>query len=653
MMNDLELPVPPALFEQRYKLLRLLGEGGFARVYLARDIEVEREVAIKILLPRGGQIEPRMAARFVTEARVIASLRDPHTVRLFDFGTSSHGLLYSVFEYVEGIDLAQAIMRRGALGPDVTTHILRQILEALREAHQSGVVHRDIKPANIIVHHHFEDEFAVKLIDFGIARPNETLLAGGRLTKTGHLVGSPRYMAPEQIFGDPVVPATDLYALGHVAIEMLLGRHFVDGSRDRVMLFHATGADPTLPEEVGPPYLCKVLERMVAHEVADRYPSADQVLHDLFGADAHRVVASTPAEPAPQTKRAHLPMLAGGVALVVVALAVMFSADDREDVEVAPRELPSALLARAQQAPPVQPSAAPTLVDVGETFDADSDADAAPPSGCGRPRSVSDVRVPLGDYREGRIFVPSPYQPDVRHTLIVSFRNTNVGPGDFSRRSGFREMVERGEPIVLVGPDNKAEWNTWSDYEMIEDTRKMVDHVREYYCIDPSRIFAIGHGEGARKAHLFACEVPLAGLALSSYAEPPGRPTCSPSPPVPVIHVAGRRDPFVPIDGGLGCAGGTVIAAAEQDHRWWQRNTCKGTPQRGSITGDAECKQYECAAAPYVRCIAEGGFHLGEPKYAFLTPSCTLTRLRLTLADVVWPFFQEQTLSSSATITRP
>lgn len=135
---------PGEVFRNRYLVQHMLGQGGFAAVFAAEDMTIGRRVAIKVLTSGSHH---NSAARFMREARVIASLTSPHTIRLFDFGKTESGTLYMVFEHVEGVDLRTMIARHGAQPPVVVQHVLQQLLSALAEAHTAGVLHRDIKPA--------------------------------------------------------------------------------------------------------------------------------------------------------------------------------------------------------------------------------------------------------------------------------------------------------------------------------------------------------------------------------------------------------------------------------------------------------------------------------------------------------------------------
>ena len=194
-----------------YRVLGPLGQGGMATIYRARDAQLDRDVAVKLLRPEFGQ-DPDFLARFRDEARAAASLNHPNIVSVFDFGDrvlpDGRRFLYMVMEFVDGITLAQCLKEMGTLLPTLVVHIALQVAKALREAHRQGIVHRDIKPSNIMI----GPGDRVILTDFGIAR----LMGDVSLTMTGQMVGTPAFMAPEVIQGHEVDGRADVYALGRI-----------------------------------------------------------------------------------------------------------------------------------------------------------------------------------------------------------------------------------------------------------------------------------------------------------------------------------------------------------------------------------------------------------------------------------------------------
>ena len=249
-----------------YTLLEVIGHGGMATVYRANQERLDRTVAIKVLSENLAQSSEFME-RFRREARTAANLRHPNVITVHDFGEDERGVPYLVLEYIEGPTLAD-LMDAGlddARIPD----LLDQIAAGLDYAHARGVVHRDIKPGNVL----FTDDGRAVLADFGLA----WLLEGTKLTLTGGVIGTPEYMAPEQASGEPIDHRTDVYSLGVVLYEMLVGeRPFIAETPIAVLLMHlqdpppsVLAARPDLPPAVG-----LVLDRALVKDPAQRYQSA-------------------------------------------------------------------------------------------------------------------------------------------------------------------------------------------------------------------------------------------------------------------------------------------------------------------------------------------------------------------------------------------
>ena len=211
------------------RLLRPLGEGGMGRVWIAEHLTLDTQVVVKFMAKDIADTADG-AARFAREASVAAAVKSPHVVQMFDHGVTPDGDAYIVMEMLEGRDLAAHLAANGPMSPGDVAALIAQVAKALGKAHQVGVIHRDIKPDNIFLCDGDGGELFVKLLDFGIAKRDQYLVAGSATT-TGAVVGTPYYMSPEQIIGDKEIDArTDIWSLGVVAFEAMTGRRPFEGT---------------------------------------------------------------------------------------------------------------------------------------------------------------------------------------------------------------------------------------------------------------------------------------------------------------------------------------------------------------------------------------------------------------------------------------
>ncbi len=265
---------PGDLFLDEFEILCTLGEGGFATVFRARQRRLGRDVAIKLL-----RLDDDLARkRFIQEAQLISRLCAPSTVTMHDFGEVD-GQHYMILEYVSGVTLRSLIDRHGALDPPRVVRILSQIVSALVEAHAHGILHRDIKPENIMVYDHYDDVDRVKVLDFGIAKllsPDLYATDAGPTTTSGKTIGTPRYMAPELLAGEPVTDAADLFSLGMIAYEMLTGVRAVSSTSGVVIVARILDSTPfVLPENSRtPPALAELVNAMLVKAADQRLSTA-------------------------------------------------------------------------------------------------------------------------------------------------------------------------------------------------------------------------------------------------------------------------------------------------------------------------------------------------------------------------------------------
>jgi serine/threonine protein kinase len=204
----------------RYRVLEVIGRGGMGVVYRVEHLRMGKIAAMKVL-HRDLAHDPEIVHRFEREAAAISKLHHPHTVQVFDFGTAQ-GALYLIMEYVRGLDLARIISRDGPMPWPRCAPLLAQICGALQEAHELGIVHRDLKPENVLITRSTGGRDYAKVLDFGLAKLDQRGVPSHE-TERSAIVGTPYFMAPEQIRGDEVDARTDIYSFGALMFELLTG----------------------------------------------------------------------------------------------------------------------------------------------------------------------------------------------------------------------------------------------------------------------------------------------------------------------------------------------------------------------------------------------------------------------------------------------
>jgi hypothetical protein len=310
----------PVLAENfgRYRLVKLLGRGGMGEVYLAHDTQLGRDVALKVM--RGYQQDPAAVERFYREARVAAALEHPNLCPIFDVGERD-GIPFLTMPRLRGESLALRLKRDGALPPSIAIRITISVAQAVAKAHHAGIVHRDLKPANVMI-----DESGRPIVmDFGLARRCSS--NDPRLTESGFLTGTPAYIAPERIGGEPAVPSptSDVYSLGVMLYEMLTGRLPFPGKSAGEVLRKALTVDPEPVEQRCPgldPRLAETCRKAMAREPEQRF-----ALMDALAAALEEITGESSV--AVEKTRVPTPRLAGKrhkAVLVAVACAVAFAA---------------------------------------------------------------------------------------------------------------------------------------------------------------------------------------------------------------------------------------------------------------------------------------------------------------------------------------
>ncbi|HEX2149637.1 MAG TPA: protein kinase [Actinomycetota bacterium] len=453
----------PQLFANRYRIDGLIAEGGMARVYQGTDTVLGRTVAIKVL-SASLATDPAFVARFEREAQSVASLNHPNLVGVYDIG-SEGGFHYIVMEYVEGSTLDAVIRQNAPLDPDLVASIAASVCEGLGAAHKKGIVHRDIKPANIMI----EPAGRVKVMDFGIAKTSSE-----GLTQVGAVLGTVKYLAPEQAYGRAIDERTDIYALGAVMYEMLTGRPPTSGETLMEIAHNLETEQPLPPSMLNPQvpaYLDRITMTALAKDPEDRYPSTADMALDLRGGlpgavpgvaaaaavtssptvvqaagDRTRVMQPVPVEAPPR----RLGLLVAAILLLVGGAYFVFAnllADDSPPVVHSPTP---PVVTSAPASPTPSPTPTPT----------ESPTPSPSPSPSPTPSETPDEEetVPAVD-------------PAVRSAAgnIQGLVNAGIASGSISERAG-RNVIDEVQKILSEAEKGDLE-DAVSD---VEDAREEV-----------------------------------------------------------------------------------------------------------------------------------------------------------------------------------
>ncbi len=633
------MPTLGEVLADKYRLDRLLGEGGFGVVFAGTTLSTQRPVAIKFLKPAPDRNAEIRAARFVRELRTVAQLQSEHTMTLYDFGRTEHGVLYMVCELVVGEDLLDLIKRSAPLAEPDVVHVMKQVLLSLEEAHRLGVLHRDVKPSNIRVCRYRDDSLRVKVLDFGLAKSWE----GGddaRLTATGKAIGTPRYMAFEQLTGRPLAPCTDLFALGLVAAEMLCGREVTE---------IRTGQSPLdrrqVDARVSRP-LAAVVNKMLEIEPQKRFSSARQVLAELQRLpddhDPPNVVTNEPgrrdvttdveralAEPANPSKPA-APRIQGrrvaasvGLLLLVAVAAAIFvsglSLDPPHTPTVAQRRHAIVVVESTSD---VEGSAA--IADVGHAEDCTEKSAFRP--------GIHEISALDGLVQE-QVFalIPPGYDPTRKHAVVMAYGDLTQNRRDVLRMIGITS--EENDPFVVVAPAS-ARIGVWSSPEVLQGAARTLRLATRLLCLDDRRVFALGHGAGADGAFGTIPEIAYRAMATTTLRE--WRFDLHDDVLIPYRQYAPRHDPFHPWGGGENCHGTRIVPHVEAWAELQSHFGCEGREREIERGRGHRCTASACRV-PLSLCAIDGGASWASATWA---GPCPGPHSEFAYRDHIWAFFR-------------
>jgi serine/threonine protein kinase len=381
-------PLVGRVIADRYLVLAPLGEGGMGRVYLGEHVKMNRQCAIKVMNPSLVN-DTESLQRFAREASNAARILHPNVAAVFDYGEMDK-IVYLVMEFVDGESLSTILAREGALEARRAIEIGRQIADGLQAAHELGIVHRDLKPDNVIVARTRSGKEVPKVVDFGIAKALSEAPQDA-LTRSGLVIGTPEYMSPEQLLGDPVDARADIYSLGCIVYQMLTGTAAFAGDTREQMIRrrlheappHVRDVDPNLPGR-----LDTLIVHMLARSPDDRLASAAEVRDQmdpalaLGGWDPRVITAPSfrttpadgvdestqPTQPIPRQRMATRSIMTGAIMLVALAIAgvaLYNNAQQRREQAAATAPKTPADTTHAVAPPPTTPAPAESLPAAG------------------------------------------------------------------------------------------------------------------------------------------------------------------------------------------------------------------------------------------------------------------------------------------------
>src|SRR5262245_41266497 len=304
------------IIESKYRIVRLLGEGGMGAVYEGENVRIHRRVAIKILHSNVAE-NVDAVARFEREAQAAGRIGSDHIVEVIDLGNLPEGDRFMVMEYLDGESLSQRIQSRGRLTPQDAAQVMIQLLEGLGAAHGAGIIHRDLKPDNVyLIRSRRGQADFVKILDFGISKFNKLNKDSGMsMTRTGAVMGTPYYMSPEQAKGSKEMDhRSDLYSAGVILYEAITGQVPFNAETFNELIFKIVLEAPPPPQQLVPgldPAFSSIMQKAMARDPNDRFQSAQDfaaALHAWVGSGQGVAVAPTAPMPQPRAPMGSAPM---------------------------------------------------------------------------------------------------------------------------------------------------------------------------------------------------------------------------------------------------------------------------------------------------------------------------------------------------------
>jgi serine/threonine-protein kinase len=431
-----------------------LGRGGFGVVYRAIQLPLGRAVALKMLTAEALATGPEGLARFRREAELSQRLSHPNTVRLYDVGATEQGLPFIAWELLRGRSVGAALEKDGPMPPARVAHIAKQALRSLAEAHALGVIHRDLKPENLFLCDFTGEPDFVKVLDFGIAK---SLVSNDKLTREGLMVGTPTYMAPEQVTGQPIDGRTDLYALGLVMAELLTGRAvFYGDSALAICMAQASDAPAPLSQNALGSPLGSILARATQKPPSLRFSSAAEMLDAIERAFAEQVTVQAPFVATPVMVRPAVPSMSQAATAMTPRGAPPLASPG-------PRTLPMTPAPLARNAPPAAGNRAlwVALVVLVAALGVGGTLTALIATGA---LSLDDRPPPPGRGDPGPVHISTPLAPPIaigRHFATLDFKQLHA------RLASAK--------LTLTHEDHYGDtWTFQTDNEIIE-RQKMID----------------------------------------------------------------------------------------------------------------------------------------------------------------------------------